>query len=194
MQFIRFIALALSIFKHYSSFGECFCCGLASIWLAFRILTGIARDRIRRVLVTKLKTLTVQRTIYLTPQMWDYLAQLARQRGRACTENVLIREALRLYIDQQADVLSSRKHFQKSLQDRFTLFENKLLQQSHAQMATVKFCQHVIMQLLAFGLAHLIAAVTRREVSAEDLLRRAIVEAQRTATALDAQISQAQAP
>ncbi len=47
------------------------------------------------------RTLTVQRTVYMTPEMWNYLTQPVHKRGHDCNENVLIREAVRYFIDNQ---------------------------------------------------------------------------------------------
>ena len=69
---------------------------------------------------------TVRRSIALTPVMRDQLALLASKQPRNVTEADLIREAIRRYLDEQADLLGSRKHFQKSFQDRMDKVEAAL--------------------------------------------------------------------
>ncbi|MCC6615297.1 MAG: ribbon-helix-helix protein, CopG family [Anaerolineae bacterium] len=71
-------------------------------------------------------TKTVRRSISMTPEMRDLLAQIAAKRGREVNENDIIRDAIRQYLDQQADVVGSRRHFQRSLQARLDRLENTL--------------------------------------------------------------------
>ena len=71
-------------------------------------------------------TKTVRRSISMTPEMRDLLAQIVAKRGREVKENDLIREAIRQYLDEQADVVGSRRHFQKSLQARLDRLESIL--------------------------------------------------------------------
>lgn len=72
-------------------------------------------------------TKTVRRSISMTPEMRDLLAQIVAKRGREVKENDVIREAIRQYLDEQADVVGSRRHFQKSLQARLDQMESTLV-------------------------------------------------------------------
>ncbi|MBK9121510.1 MAG: hypothetical protein IPM16_00115 [Chloroflexi bacterium] len=81
---------------------------------------------------------TVRRSINITPEMRDMLAQIAAKQGRDITEADLIRDAIRLYLDQQADLVGSRRHFQKSLQAQLERLE-----------AALTFHLHVIIHLVA---------------------------------------------
>jgi predicted DNA-binding protein len=67
---------------------------------------------------------TVRRSISMTQEMRDRLALLVSKQPRDTTEADLIREAIRLYLDNQEDLIGSRKHFQKSLQDRLDRLES----------------------------------------------------------------------
>jgi predicted DNA-binding protein len=69
---------------------------------------------------------TVRRSIGMTQEMRDRLAQLVSKQPRNTTEADLIREAIRLYLDDQEDLIGSRKHFQKSLQVRIDQLEHAL--------------------------------------------------------------------
>jgi len=71
-------------------------------------------------------TKTVRQSINMTPEMRDLLAQIVAKRGREFTENDLIRDAIRQYLDEQADIVGSRRHFQKSLQTRIDRLESTL--------------------------------------------------------------------
>jgi hypothetical protein len=66
---------------------------------------------------------SVQRSITMTQEMRDRLALLVSKQPRDTTEANLIREAIRLYLDNQEDIIGSRKYFQKSLQDRLDKLE-----------------------------------------------------------------------
>ena len=134
------------------------------------------------------RVLTVQRTVYMTPEMLNYLTQIAAKRGRDCNENVLIREAVRNFIDSQADVLSSRRHFQKSFQERIDQLEERLSSAHSRDNQTLLFYLHILVQLVAFSLAHLLSAVTRKEITAQQLLQRAVIDARREEALLAAQV------
>ncbi len=67
---------------------------------------------------------SVQRSITMTQEMRDRLALLVSKQPRDTTEADIIREAIRLYLDNQEDIIGSRKHFQKSLQDRLDRLES----------------------------------------------------------------------
>jgi predicted DNA-binding protein len=67
---------------------------------------------------------SIQRSITMTQEMRDRLALLVSKQPRDTTESDLIREAIRLYLDNQEDIIGSRKHFQKSLQDRLDRLES----------------------------------------------------------------------
>jgi len=55
-------------------------------------------------------------SVNITRQMYDRLAQIASTRDEAISE--VAREAFRLYLDQQEDLIASRKHFTRSFQRR----------------------------------------------------------------------------
>ncbi|MBK8138298.1 MAG: ribbon-helix-helix protein, CopG family [Chloroflexi bacterium] len=80
---------------------------------------------------------TVRRSINITPEMRDLLAQLAAKQGRDVTESDLIRDAIRQYLDQQADLVGSRRHFQKSLQERLDALEGTLTFHLHILISLV---------------------------------------------------------
>ncbi len=67
---------------------------------------------------------SVQRSITMTQEMRDRLTLLVSKQPRDTTEADLIREAIRLYLDNKEDIIGSRKHFQKSLQDRLDRLES----------------------------------------------------------------------
>ena len=78
---------------------------------------------------------TVRRSINITPEMRDLLAQIAAKQARDVTESDLIRDAIRQYLDQQADLVGSRRHFQRSLQERLDALEGTLTLHLHVMIA-----------------------------------------------------------
>ncbi len=68
---------------------------------------------------------TVKRSITMNSEMHDLLMQVAASRGRGVTEVDLIREAISEYLEAQADLIGSRRHFHQSLQTLFEHFEAK---------------------------------------------------------------------
>src|SRR5262249_53518180 len=120
------------------------------------ILFAIPFERETRQM-SKQRLFTIQHTAYFSPEMWTLLQQLANQRGHGCTENDLIREAVRALIDNQGEIIGSRRHFQKSLQERVDALEKTLSTASVEMSLLIIFYLNVLIQLLAFGLAHLIS-------------------------------------
>lgn len=108
---------------------------------------------------------TVKRSISMTPEMHDLLAQIVAKRDRDVTEASLIREAIRQFLDEQSDLVGSRRHFQKSLQLRIDRLES-----------TLTFQMNVLVYLLAAILAD------------ESAIDEAIIAAKRDGAALLAQI------
>ncbi|MBI5928208.1 MAG: hypothetical protein HY862_02785 [Chloroflexi bacterium] len=91
---------------------------------------------------------TVRAQLWLTPELNLRLEQLLATRDRAYTRADLIRDALRHYLDQEAEVLGSKAHqvktFQKqtdALQNLLKVMEQRLLalQQAHLQLSLLVF-------------------------------------------------------
>jgi Arc/MetJ-type ribon-helix-helix transcriptional regulator len=119
----------------------------------------------------------VQRSIAMTEEMQDRLKQLVSKHGREFTESDLIREAIRRYLDDQEDIIGSRRHFQKSFQDRVDRLEFALT-----------FHLNVLLHLTANGFSLVLQAITKQKVPSQQLLQNAIIAARRE-TALTAQIA-----
>jgi hypothetical protein len=131
---------------------------------------------------------TIKRTLYLTPAMQDHLTQLAQKRGRDCNENVLVREAIRCYLDNQTEVLGSRRHFQKSFQERIDLLEENLRHATTRDTQLLQFYLLILIHLVAFSLAHLISLVTRQAITPQQLIEKAIIQARKEQGTLVAQV------
>jgi predicted DNA-binding protein len=64
-------------------------------------------------------------TVHITGAMEDRLEQIARQRDEPKAE--VVRAALRAYLDEQEDLIGSRKHFTKMFQRRVDYVERLLV-------------------------------------------------------------------
>ncbi len=60
-------------------------------------------------------------TVHITGAMNDRLEQIANQRDEPKAE--VVRTALRMYLDEQEDLIGSRKHFTKAFQRRMDYIE-----------------------------------------------------------------------
>jgi Arc/MetJ-type ribon-helix-helix transcriptional regulator len=116
----------------------------------------------------------VRRSIAMTEEMQDRLQQLVSKHSREYTESDLIREAIRRYLDDQEDIIGSRRHFQKSFQDRLDRLEFALT-----------FHLNVLLHLTAAGFALVLQAVTKQKVPAQHLIQNAIIAARRDAALTD---------
>lgn len=102
---------------------------------------------------------TVQRSITMTQEMRDRLTLLVSKYPRDMTEADLIREAIRMYLDEREDLIGSRKHFQKSLRERVDQLE-----------AALAFQLNVLIYLLATDETHLRDAIIAAKQDGETLL------------------------
>ncbi|MFW5696630.1 MAG: ribbon-helix-helix protein, CopG family [Phototrophicaceae bacterium] len=68
---------------------------------------------------------TSRLSVHITPAMSDRLDQIALMRDEAKAE--IVRAALRAYLDDQEDLLGSRKHFTKMFQRRVDYLERLLV-------------------------------------------------------------------
>ena len=96
-------------------------------------------------------------SVHVTPAMSDRLDQIAIMRDEPKAE--IVRQALRNYLDQQEDVLGSRKHFTKMFQRRVTYIERLL-----SVLISVNVQSHHILQ----------ERVQKRSVSLSDVLSEAV--------------------
>ncbi len=119
----------------------------------------------------------VQRSIAMTEEMQARLQQLLSKHGREFTESDLIREAVRRYLDEQEDIIGSRRHFSKTFQDRVDRLQIAL-----------EFQLNVLLYLVATGFALLLQAATKQKIPPPQLIQNAIIAA-RHDTALAAQIA-----
>ena len=100
-------------------------------------------------------------SVNITRQMYDRLNQIASTRDEAISE--IAREAFRAFLDDQEDLIASRKHFTKSFQRR--------LDHTDWQLS-------VQLQMLSYLTALFMTMVNQEEIRAEDVLHVILDQAQ----------------
>ena len=66
---------------------------------------------------------SIRRSLSMTPEMANRLQQIAQNKPRNITESDLMRQAIRQFLDEQENLVGSRRHFQRSLQERVDALE-----------------------------------------------------------------------
>ncbi len=121
---------------------------------------------------------SIRYSVSVSSEMDERLKQILGKQDRRTSMNDLVRLALRQYIDDQEDVIGSRRHFSKSLQNRVDDLEG-----------LVVFYLNVLIFLLASSLAVLIQATTGdTKIQSISLIRTAIASALRDGPQLSKQI------
>jgi len=121
---------------------------------------------------------SIRYSVSVSPDMDEKLKQILGKQDRRTSLNDLVRLALRQYIDDQEDVIGSRRHFSKSLQNRLDDLEGLLI-----------FYFNILVFLLASSLAVLIQATTGdSKIQSVSLIRTAIAAALRDGPQLSKQI------
>ncbi len=121
---------------------------------------------------------SIRYSVSVTPEMDERLKQILGKQDRRTSMNDLVRLALRQYIDDQEDVIGSRRHFSKSLQNRVDDLEG-----------LVVFYLNILIFLFASSLAVLIQATTGdTKIQSISLIRTAIASALRDGPQLSKQI------
>ena len=99
-------------------------------------------------------------TVHITGAMDDRLEQIANQRDEPKAE--VVRTALRVYLDEQADLIGSRKHFSKAFQRRMDYQEGMLV---------------VILQLVSHSFGMLLSEIAHKPFDSGLLLEYALKQA-----------------
>src|SRR5262249_10677207 len=131
---------------------------------------------------------TVQRTAYFSQEMWTHLEQIAVKRANGTSANDLIREGVRLLIDTEANVLGSRRHFHHPVQQGVNKLESELPATHGHHNGLLLFYLNIVIQMLAFGLAHLLTVVSKASIAPQQLIQRAVIQARKEEEVFAAQI------
>src|SRR3954452_24790322 len=99
-------------------------------------------------------------TVHITGAMDDRLEQIANQRDEPKAE--VVRTALRAYLDEQEDLIGSRKHFSKALQRRMDYQDWILL---------------VVIKMLSHSLGSLLSELAQKPFDGDILLEHALYRA-----------------
>jgi hypothetical protein len=114
----------------------------------------------------------------VTAEMDQKVTQILARQERSMARSDLLRAALREYLDDQEDVIGSRRHFSKSLQRRLDLMEFKII-----------FYLDILIYLIAASQATLLAYVTKdSKVQSLNLIRIAIKAAMKEGPEMNQQL------
>ena len=116
--------------------------------------------------MTDRKRFTKRINVYVTVEMQSKLEQISDQRGAQMTVPDVVREAVRLYLDDQEQVIGSRRHFQKTLRDEM-----------EAAQRIIIWNQIVLLVTLCHWLNPVVTAVTKQNQSDDDLFTTALSQA-----------------
>ena len=109
-------------------------------------------------------------SIGMTDAMWERLKQVVtNRRDPKFNTSDAVREAIRFYLDNQEDLIGSRKHFNKSLIRSLSLHEQSIL-----------FTLHAILLLMGRLFAYLIKSHDGRDINPMTLIQSALVESKKS--------------
>lgn len=112
---------------------------------------------------------THRSSISMTQAMWTRLEQVvANRRDPKFSTSDAVREAIRLYLDHQADLIGSRQHFSKSLQ-----------QSLHGHERTMLFTLHALLLLVGRLFVYLIKIRDGRDLDPLILIESAMVDSKK---------------
>ncbi len=114
--------------------------------------------------------------VYVTAEMQRKLEQVRDQRGPQTTTPDVVREALRLFLDDQEQVIGSRRHFQKTLREEIGTVRSAFQGDLKLVQADLIWANVFSLVLLASSLAPVVARVTGQPVSLESLLKQGVVQ------------------
>lgn len=108
-------------------------------------------------------------SISMTQAMWEKLCQVVtNRRDPKFKTSDAVREAIRLYLDNEEDLIGSRKHFSKSLQRSLSLHEQTML-----------FTLHALLLLVARLFVYIIKSRDGRDVDPLLLIESSIVDSKK---------------
>jgi len=139
--------------------------------------------------MAKKRVLGKKQSLYLSAEMWGLDLQDAARNQR--NPNDVIREAVRLLLDNQAEVIGSKRHFQKTLQERMDAFEAHITQQMDVAQDLLVFYQHVLLHLLAISAAAQLTRLGSIAIQPGQLLERALIAAASQRNLMAAQVQAA---
>jgi hypothetical protein len=112
--------------------------------------------------------------IYVTAEMQRKLEQVRDQRGPQASIPDMVREAIRLHLDDQEQVIGSRRHFQKTLRDEIDQAKTEILEQLQVAQGDSNWNHLFSLVVISHSLAPLFARVTGQPTTFDTLLRQAM--------------------
>ncbi len=114
--------------------------------------------------------------VYVTAEMQRKLEQVRDQRGPQTTTPDVVREALRLFLDDQEQVIGSRRHFQKTLREEIGALREVLRADLKEAQNDLMWVHLFSLILMSGGLAPVVGRVTGQPVSLDGLLKQASLQ------------------
>jgi len=131
-------------------------------------------------------TLKKQISLYVSEEMYRLLEQVADRNQKRVNDT--LREGIRYFLDNQAEVIGSKRHFQRSLQERLDTLEGHLLSQMLNQQQLHSFYEQVLIHLVSITAAAQLSRLSNMAIQPAQLLERAFAAAQGQREALTFQL------
>ncbi len=129
--------------------------------------------------MTNRKRFLKRLNIYVTTEMQRKLEQIRDQRGPQESVPDVVREAIRVFMDDQEQIIGSRRHFQKGLRDEMNAEKRELIKLV-SQLQNEDTWGHIlILALIAQSMAPILSRVTGQPVSVQGLLDQALKQTTR---------------
>ncbi len=119
--------------------------------------------------VVEHKRFDARLNVYVSLEIQRKLEQLRDQRGPQTTVPDLVREAIRLYIDNEEEIIGSRRHFQRGLRETIDATKSELLWND---LVTLAFMWQMLNPILN--------ATTKQQTSFKEAWDRALAFAHRS--------------
>ena len=127
--------------------------------------------------MTNRKRFLKRLNIYVTAEMQRKLEQIRDQRGPQESVPDVVREAIRVFMDDQEQLIGSRRHFQKGLRDEISA-EKQELTKLISNLQNDSTWGHIFtLALIAQSLVPILSRVTGQPVTVHGLLDQALKEA-----------------
>ena len=101
--------------------------------------------------------------VYISAELQRKLEQIRDQRGPKVTVPDIVREAIRLYIDNEEEIIGSRRHFQRGLRENIDTVKDEILWNN---LITLAFMWHMQTPLLT--------AVNRQQPTFKEVLDKSL--------------------
>ncbi len=124
--------------------------------------------------MTNRKRFLKRLNIYVTAEMQRKLEQIRDQRGPQESVPDVVREAIRVFMDDQEQIIGSRRHFQKGLREEMNAERQELINLISDLHSEDTWGHILILAAVAQSAAPILSRVTGQPVSARGLLDQSL--------------------